>query len=543
MAEINHYLSEEDAFQLDTVAVRLVKTREPLTSEEPLTSADAVVRALAKEMSDYDREVVGVINFDSKMRPINVNFVSAGTLNSSIAHPRELMKSAILSNAASMMMIHNHPSQDVTPSKADVEITDKMMKICDVMNIPLLDHIIIGGYGEEYFSFADKKVMPVINTRYKDDYMKLDFPSVAENNNRSDEYVMEHNTAYKTSDGKDKSDKIKEITEKLEQGVKEVFESEKYKSYLNTLSKFHNYSLNNTLLIAAQNPNATLVAGFKSWEKNFDRHVKKGEKGIKILAPSPYTKKILVEKIDPISKEIMLDGNGNPVKEETEVKMTAFRIVSVFDVEQTAGKPLPELGIVELNDNVKEYNVFFTALKESSSLPVEFENIQGLAKGYFSNAEQKIVIKEGMSESQTVKTAVHELAHAILHNKENNEEGAQKDRHTKEVEAESVAYTVCQHFGIDTSDYSFSYIAGWSSGKEINELKQSLETIQKTASELISSIESKIPEIRKNMQMNANVTESVTFVSEELSENESYELLMSGGVSEDEPDEQYGMVM
>lgn len=543
MAEINHYLSEEDAFQLDTVAVRLVKTREPLTSEEPLTSADAVVRALAKEMSDYDREVVGVINFDSKMRPINVNFVSAGTLNSSIAHPRELMKSAILSNAASMMMIHNHPSQDVTPSKADVEITDKMMKICDVMNIPLLDHIIIGGYGEEYFSFADKKVMPVINTRYKDDYMKLDFPSVAENNNRSDEYVMEHNTAYKTSDGKDKSDKIKEITEKLEQGVKEVFESEKYKSYLNTLSKFHNYSLNNTLLIAAQNPNATLVAGFKSWEKNFDRHVKKGEKGIKILAPSPYTKKILVEKIDPISKEIMLDGNGNPVKEETEVKMTAFRIVSVFDVEQTAGKPLPELGIVELNDNVKEYNVFFTALKESSSLPVEFENIQGLAKGYFSNAEQKIVIKEGMSESQTVKTAVHELAHAILHNKENNEEGTQKDRHTKEVEAESVAYTVCQHFGIDTSDYSFSYIAGWSSGKEINELKQSLETIQKTASELISSIESKIPEIRKNMQMNANVTESVTFVSEELSENESHELLMSGGVSEDEPDEQYGMVM
>lgn len=529
MAEINHYLSEEDAFKLDTVAVRLVKTREPITSEEPLTSSDAVVRALAKEMSDYDREVVGVINFDSKMRPINVNFVSAGTLNSSIAHPRELMKSAILSNAASMMMIHNHPSQDVTPSKADVEITDKMMKICDVMNIPLLDHIIIGGYGEEYFSFADKKVMPVINTRYKDDYMKLDFPSVAENNNRSDEYVMEHNTAYKTSDGKDKSDKIKEITEKLEQGVKEVFESEKYKSYLNTLSKFHNYSLNNTLLIAAQNPNATLVAGFKSWEKNFDRHVKKGEKGIKILAPSPYTKKILVEKIDPISKEIMLDGNGNPVKEETEVKMTAFRIVSVFDVEQTAEKPLPELGIVELNDNVKEYNVFFTALKESSSLPVEFENIQGLAKGYFSNAEQKIVIKEGMSESQTVKTAVHELA--------------QKDRHTKEVEAESVAYTVCQHFGIDTSDYSFSYIAGWSSGKEINELKQSLETIQKTASELISSIESKIPEIRKNMQMNANVTESVTFVSEELSENESHELPMSGGVSEDEPDEQYGMVM
>ena len=204
MAEINHYLSEEDAFQLDTVAVRLVKTREPITSEEPLTSSDAVVRALAKEMSDYDREVVGVINFDSKMRPINVNFVSAGTLNSSIAHPRELMKSAILSNAASMMMIHNHPSQDVTPSKADVEITDKMMKICDVMNIPLLDHIIIGGYGEEYFSFADKKVMPVINTRYKDDYMKLDFPSVAENNNRSDEYVMEHNTTYKTSDGKDK---------------------------------------------------------------------------------------------------------------------------------------------------------------------------------------------------------------------------------------------------------------------------------------------------------------------------------------------------
>ena len=232
-----------------------------------------------------------------------------------------------------------------------------------------------------------------------------------------------------------------------------------------------------------------------------------------------------MEKVDPVTKEIITDKNGNPVKEETEVKMTAYRIVSVFDLSQTEGKELPNIGIVELKDNVHEYEIFMEALKQSTSIPIEFEDISNKsAKGYFDNVEQRIVIRNGMSESQSVKTAVHELAHSILHNMNTNPDGAKEDRLTKEVEAESVAYTVCQHFGIDTSDYSFGYIAGWSSGKDVNELKQSLETIQKTATELITNIEDRIPKIRKEKQLEENVTESVT-KDDEIHLNEDDEQL------------------
>lgn len=505
LAEINHYLSGDEAFKLDTVSVRLVKTRESITSEEPLSSPDAVVKALAKEMSDYDREVIGVINFNAKMQPINVNFVSAGTLNYSVAHPREILKSAILSNASSMMMIHNHPSQDTTPSEEDVMITDRMSQLCGLAGIPLVDHIIVGGDGKEYFSFAEKKAMPVADAHYEKNYMNIHFPQVAEKRNY--ETVNENKTSYKST--KSTQNKMNEITKMLEEGVHKVFESDNYKNYLNTMSKFHNYSMNNTLLIARQNPDATLVAGFKSWEKNFGRHVKKDEKGIKILAPSQYKKKVMVEKVDPVSREIMLDTNGNPVKEETEVKMTAYRIVSVFDVSQTEGKPLPQMGVAELTDNVNEYELFVEALKQSTSVPISFENISGAAKGYYNPVTASIAIKAGMPESQTVKTMIHEIAHSILHN-DILDEDAKKDRQTKEVEAESVAYTVCQHFGIDTSDYSFGYIAGWSSSKETEELKQSLETIQKTASGLINDIERIMPQLKKDMQLKENVTESVT---------------------------------
>lgn len=505
LAEINHYLSDDEAFKLDTVSVRLVKTRESITSEEPLSSPDAVVKALAKEMSDYDREVIGVINFNAKMQPINVNFVSAGTLNYSVAHPREILKSAILSNASSMMMIHNHPSQDTTPSEEDVMITDRMSQLCGLAGIPLVDHIIVGGDGKEYFSFAEKKAMPVADAHYEKNYMNIHFPQVAERRNYVT--VSENKTAYKSA--KSTQNKMNEIPQMLEEGVHKVFESDNYKNYLNIMSKFHNYSINNTLLIARQNPDATLVAGFKSWEKNFGRHVKKGEKGIKILAPSPYKKKVLVELVDPVSREIMLDINGNPVKEETEVNMTAYRIVSVFDVSQTEGNPLPQIGVAELTGNVDEYELFVEALKQSTSVPISFENISGVAKGYYNPVTASIAVKAGMPESQTVKTMIHEIAHSILHN-DILDEAEKKDRQTKEVEAESVAYTVCQHFGIDTSDYSFGYIAGWSSSKETEELKQSLETIQKTASGLINDIERIMPQLKKDMQLKENVTESVT---------------------------------
>ena len=303
------------------------------------------------------------------------------------------------------------------------------------------------------------------------------------------------------TDAKTEKQKVQEITEKLEQGIKEFFESEKYKTYLNTMSKFHNYSFNNTMLIAMQKPDATLVAGFKAWQKNFDRHVKKGEKGIRILAPAPYKIKEEQEKLDPVTGEIMLDKNGMPITEEVEIKIPAFRVVPVFDVSQTDGKELPDIGINELSGSVEDYEDFMQALTEVSPVPITYEDIDGDAKGYFHTTDHRIAIQEGMSQSQTVKTAIHEVAHAKLHDRERNQDIVavlDKDRNTKEVEAESVAYTVCQHFGIDTSDYSFGYIAGWSSDRDMKELKSSLDTIRKTASELITGIEDRLAELQKD---------------------------------------------
>ena len=288
---------------------------------------------------------------------------------------------------------------------------------------------------------------------------------------------------------------VREITDKLEQGIKELFESEKFKEYLTTMSKFYNYSFNNTLLIAMQKPDATLIAGYTSWQRNFDRHVMKGEKGIKILAPAPYKAQEEREKIDPATQKPVLDVDGKPVTETVEVLRPAFKVVSVFDVSQTDGKELPDIAVDELTGSVENYAAFFEALKQESPVPISFEDIPGGAKGYFSHVENRIAIQEGMSEIQTVKTAIHEIAHAKLHAIKPDEKVApeeRKDRHTKEVEAESVAYTVCQRYGIETSDYSFGYIAGWSSDKDTKELKGSLETIRSTAAEMIESIDAKI---------------------------------------------------
>ena len=297
------------------------------------------------------------------------------------------------------------------------------------------------------------------------------------------------------------AEKVKEITARLEQGVQAIFDSDRYKEFLTAMSKFHDYSLNNTILIAMQGGN--LVMGFRQWEKEFDRHVKKGEKGIKIFAPAPYKVKKLVDKIDPETRKPMLDREGKPIKEEKEITVPAFKVITVFDISQTEGKEFPDLSVKPLLADVEQYEDFFAALEKASPVPIAFEQIGGSANGYFSLTDKRIAIKEGVSELQAVKTAIHEIAHAKLHDVDLNappEEQNRAPRHTREVQAESVAYTVCQHFGLDTSDYSFGYVAGWSSGKEMTELKASLETIQTTAKELITEIEGHFTELQQQRQ-------------------------------------------
>ena len=302
--------------------------------------------------------------------------------------------------------------------------------------------------------------------------------------------------------GKNSAERIKEITDKLETGLKNLFDSEQYRSYLNTMAKFHNYSFNNTLLIAMQKPDASLVAGFHKWKNELGRTVKKGEKAIKILAPAPYKKKVMMTKIDPNTHQPVFDKDGTPVKEEKEITVQAFKIASVFDVSQTEGREIPTIGVHELTGNVEQYPQFFEAVKKTSPVPVEFENIRSGARGYYHQVEKRIAIQFGMSEMQNMKTLIHEIAHARLHaiDKDNPPENP-PDRYTKEVQAESVAYTVCQHYGLDTSNYSFGYIAGWSEGKDLPELKASLETIRTASHELITDIDRELEDLQKDRPM------------------------------------------
>lgn len=337
------------------------------------------------------------------------------------------------------------------------------------------------------------------------------------------------------ADARTEKQKVKEITDRLEEGLKELFEGEKYKSYLNTMSKFHNYSANNIQLIEMQCPDATYVAGYKAWQRNFERHVNKGERGIRILAPAPYKIKEEQEKIDPVTNEPVLDRDGMPVMEEVEIKIPAFRVVTVFDYSQTDGKELPGLGVNELHGNVERYQDFMEALERVSPVPIRYEEMEGDRKGYFIDLSRPIAIKEGMSEAQTAKTGVHEVAHAKLHAREaeqDTEKAVYKDRETKEVEAESIAYTVCQHFGIDTSDYSFGYIAGWSSGKEMPELKSSLDTIRRTSSELIKGIEAQLLEIEKERAAEQSQEDITLLVSN--TDRSEYDLLNVKGMERTE---------
>ena len=505
-------------YTLDKVAIRMVK-EPPLYSETPVRSPDDAVRLMAEMLKGYDREVFCIVNFRNDMSPINMNIVSMGTLNASLIHPREILKSPILSNAAHVMAFHNHPTGSLTPSQEDIQTTDRLQKLFDLAGIPLLDHIIIGN-GDRYYSFRENQTLPVSENRFATAPEQVHFSPVPG-------MMVAEGTAVpgKAAESKGKSesraDRIKAITDKLEAGIAALFQSETYKAYLSTMSKFHNYSLNNTLLIAMQRPDATLVAGYQAWQKQHQRHVRKGEKGIQIIAPSPYKAKKEREVLDPATGRPKLDAQGKPVKETVEVEYPAFRVATVFDVSQTEGKELPSLGVNELSGRVDGYSRLLTALKDICPVPIGFEQIESGAKGYYHTTEQRIALQEGMSEMQTVKTLIHEMAHQKLHSHE--KEKPREERLTarsKEVEAESVAYTVCQHFGIDTSDYSFGYIAGWSSGKETAELKESLGKIRDAASELITGIEEKLAEMEKAPEL-AAIPETISETASKESPNKA----------------------
>ena len=586
-------------YRLNQVAIRMVEMP-PLLSDVPMDGPEAAVKVMADMLEDYDREVVAIVNLQTDGKPINMNVVSMGALDQSIAHPREILKSTILSNASAIMLVHNHPSNKLQPSMDDIATTARVKQLCDLIGVKFLDHIIVGP-GRDYYSFHQKQQIPLSSLKLTNNLEDIELEGfrVAENTavkeekktvtltvaecsefhnmgefhenitsvaeavakfkeippermhgipaigirvadlkNPEDSVEMDvligkridldmlryvpdivenwqaqqmiaaliHDMPEAQIEGeipeniqkkidwiesRDKrADELHQITDKLEKGVKDVFQSDKYKQFLNVMAKFPRYSVNNTMLIMMQRPDAQLCQSFTGW-KQMGRYVKKGEKGISILAPAPYKIEREQTKLDEKGRPVF-DADGEPVKEKVEVTIRAFKVVKTFDLSQTDGKELPTIGPSELVGNIEGYPKLLQALQEISPVPVSFELIDGDAKGFYHLEDKKIVVQDGMSEVQTIKTLLHEMAHQKLHDKDNVPEAKDISRNGKEVEAESVAYVVCQHYGINTSDYSFSYVAGWSEGKETPELKASLDKIRQTASEFIYQIDQKM---------------------------------------------------
>ena len=604
---------------LRQVAVRMVDLP-PLVSEEPLSNPQAVIKLLADTFHEYDREVVAIVNLKSNLQPISMNIVSMGALDQSVVHPREVMKTAILSNAASILMVHNHPSGKTEPSKQDILITDRINQVCELMGIPLLDHVIVGPR-DSYYSFKEKEVMPISRMNLTDDLERIELEglkvaetaSVSKSDKTDSKKILSFTVAecgefhdlgelheniatlkeaidifdqippgrrngiptiaVRVTDAENpelfteidimtdkridvdilgyvpdigengqaqfaisemihqfpekeiigkvpeaiekkvqiiesrekQSEQLKEVMTQLEQGVQGVFNSEDYKRFLDVMAKLPKYSLNNMLLIAMQSEGkASMCQSFTGW-KAMGRFVKKGEKGIKILAPSPYTIQREQNKIDKATGQPVFDQDGEPVKEQVDITMNAFKVVRTFDISQTDGKEIPSIGVNELVGNIEGYGTLMEALKKVCPVPISFEDIDSGAKGFYHQMEKRIAIQDGMSEVQTVKTAIHEMAHQKLHAKDDiNILDAIQSRNSKEVEAESVAYAVCQHYGINTSDYSFGYVAGWSEGKELPELKKSLDTIRVAAAEMITSIDTELEHVRETISLGAD---------------------------------------
>ncbi|MDD3138080.1 MAG: JAB domain-containing protein [Lachnospiraceae bacterium] len=592
-------MENDKLFHLDQVSIRMVEAP-PLASDYPINSPKAAIKLMADILKDYDREVVAVINLRPDLKPINMNIVSMGALDQSLIHPRELMKSTILSNASSLMIVHNHTTGRVSPSKEDIKVTDRMNQVCTLLGVSLVDHIIVGP-GDSYFSFHEKGELPLSKIHLADSLEEIEMEgmkvaetatlektkkeivsfTVAECGEFHDLGELHENVAtlkeaialfdkippermngipsigIRVSDAnapeifseidvmtskridvdvlgyvpeiggngqaqyavaemihtfpdkeiigeisesiqkkvqiiesrEKQSEQLMGVMDQLEKGVQDVFASDDYKNLLNVMAKMPKYSLNNMLLIAMQTQGkASMCQSFTGW-KSMGRFVKKGEKGLKILAPSPYTIQREQNKVDQATGKVMMDKDGEPLRETVDIKMNAFKVVSTFDVSQTDGKELPSLGVSELVGNIEGYPALLEALKQTCPVPVDFEDIQSGAKGYYHQIDKRIAIQEGMSEAQTVKTLIHEMAHQKLHALPDVAQEEIKSRNSKEVEAESVAYVVCEHFGINTSDYSFGYVAGWSDGKETTELKASLTEIRGAASEMITAID------------------------------------------------------
>ena len=528
-------MTETKQYKLREVRIRLEEGR-ALFSDQPMSNPEAALDVMRRELSGYDREVLCVVNLNSRLQPINFHVVSVGDLSQSIAFIPNILKSGILSNAQSFMLLHNHPSGDVTPSQEDIMLTRRVLEAGKILGIGCVDHIIVGGGNGFYFSMREQGTLD-----FTDQTISMaaeDILRVGENTEKRSggrEHMAERDQreqmeqaaagepvqsgqnasgerARQGSDGRfrqegerpaypSRREQLKEITERLEAGVKEYMTSDvQFRKVLEAMSKFHHYSANNVLLIAMQMPEATRVASYTTWKTKFNRQVMRGQKGLSIIAPAPVKERREREVIDSRTGSPVLGADGKPKTEEVEVTIPRFKVEKVFDLSQTTGDPLPELDVAELTGDAAHYQMFKDALTAISPVPIRFADIDSGAKGYYHTIDKEIVIQKGMSESQTLKTLVHEVSHARLHDRDAMKaEGVAKSAQQKELEAESIAYTVMFHYHMDTSGYSIPYLASWSGSQDTKQLKACMDTIRRTAGEIIEEMDTFMAERMKEL--------------------------------------------
>lgn len=501
-------------YKLREVRIRLEEGRS-LYSDIPMSDPNAAVEVMRKELSGYDREVLCVVNLNTRLQPINFHVVSIGDISQSIASIPNILKTGLMQNAHSIMLLHNHPGGDVTPSQDDIQTTRRVIEACKIMGIGCVDHIIVGGGNGSYFSmreqgtldFADQTISmaaeDILRVGEGTEIMAGGGKHMAEmevktgNPDRdSTQAVKNEDSQGQRSDGErpaypSRKEQLKAITERLEEGVKEYMTNDvQFRKVLEAMSKFHHYSANNVLLIAMQMPEATRVASYTTWKTKFNRQVKRGQKGLSIIAPAPVKQRREREILDSRTGSPILGADGKPKTELVEVTIPRFKVEKVFDLSQTTGEPLPELDVAELTGDAEHFQMFMDALTAISPVPIRFADIDSGAKGYYHTVDKEIVIQKGMSESQTLKTLVHEVSHARLHDRDTMKaEGVSKSAQQKELEAESIAYTVMFHYHMDTSDYSIPYLASWSGSQDTKQLKTCMDTIRKTAGEIIEEMD------------------------------------------------------
>ena len=526
-------MTETRQYKLREVRIRLEEGRS-LLSAVPMSDLEAAMEVMRRELSGYDREVLCVVNLNSRLQSINFHVVSVGDLSQSIASIPNILKTGILSNAQSFMLLHNHPSGDVTPSQVDIQMTKRVLEAGKILGIGCVDHIIVGGGNETYFSmreqgtldFSDQTISmaaeDILRVGEKINSISGGSEHMAERGQReqmdqttanehmqSDQSISSEITRPGSGEKArpegerpaypSRREQLKEITDRLEAGVKEYMTNDvQFKKVLEAMSKFHHYSANNVLLIAMQMPDATRVASYTTWKTKFNRQVMRGQKGLSIIAPAPVKERREREVVDSRTGSPVLGADGKPKTEEVEVTIPRFKVEKVFDLSQTTGEPLPELDVPELTGDAKHFRMFLDALTEVSPVPIRFEDIDSGAKGYYHTVDKEIVIQKGMSESQTLKTLVHEVSHARLHDRDAMKaEGVAKSAQQKELEAESIAYTVMFHYHMDTSGYSIPYLASWSGSQDTKQLKACMDTIRRTAGEIIEEMDSFMAERMK----------------------------------------------